>query len=169
MYAAKNALLALYSEGKTAGLVVGSEGDMTDVVACSVSDVLVHSYLWARGDFDAVALRQPTNIYGGESSVLATTIYDVIMKCDIKIRRELYENIYLFGSNTLDLGFLPDLNQDVKALAPSDIEATVKVFVPEGRELSVWNGAKALTGIPGFTDLCFTQADYKSGGEPPFM
>ncbi|KAA8577692.1 hypothetical protein FQN60_005262, partial [Etheostoma spectabile] len=77
-------------------------------------------------------LFQPSFI-GMESAGIHETTYNSIMKCDIDIRKDLYANNVLSGSNTMYPGIADRMQKEITALAPS----TIKIK----RKYSVWIGA----------------------------
>merc|ERR1719273_2411054 len=79
------------------------------------------------------------NLIGKESEGIHKLTYDSIMKCDVDIRRDLYENTVLSGGSTMFPGISDRLNKEIVALAPASIK--VKVVAPPERKYSVWIGS----------------------------
>merc|ERR1711879_1062583 len=62
-------------------------------------------------------LFQP-NLIGLESAGIHKLTYDSIMKCDVDIRRSLYENTVLSGGSTMFPGIDVRLTKEMTSLAP---------------------------------------------------
>merc|ERR1712173_282343 len=76
------------------------------------------------------------NLVGLESEGLHRLTYDSIMKCDVDIRRNLYENTVLSGGTTMFTNIDVRLTKEMTALAPASIK--VKIVAPPERKYSVW-------------------------------
>ena len=55
--------------------------------------------------------------------------YQTILKCDVDIRRDLYNNIVMSGGSTMFPGIPERLSKEVNQLAPSTMK--VKVVAPQ--------------------------------------
>ena len=84
--------------------------------------------------------------------------YQSILKCDLDIRKELYNNIVMSGGTTMFPGIPERLNKEMTALAPSTMK--VKVFAPQERKFLVWIGGSILTSLSTFHELWITKAEY---------
>ena len=60
------------------------------------------------------------------------------MKCDVDIRKELYENIVLTGGSTMFEGKAQRIKKELKQLAPYSM--IIKIIAPPERKYSVWIG-----------------------------
>jgi actin-related protein len=107
------------------------------------------------------ALFQPGMI-GKDFSGLADTTFQTIMKCDADIKRELYGNILLAGGTSMMRGLSDRLKKDVKALAPSSMNA--EVYDPPERLYSAWLGGSILASLSSFRDMFVSKADYQNFG-----
>jgi len=107
------------------------------------------------------ALFKPSLI-GMEAEGIATMTYNSIQRCDVDVRRDLYNNIVLSGGTTMIPGLAARMHKDVEALAPSSIK--VKVVAAEERKYSVWIGGSILGGLSSFKDMWVTKADYEECG-----
>eukprot|EP01156_Anaeramoeba_ignava_P020908 Anaeramoba_ignava/c17566_g2_i1.p1 GENE.c17566_g2_i1~~c17566_g2_i1.p1 ORF type:complete len:258 (+),score=101.50 c17566_g2_i1:2-775(+) len=65
-------------------------------------------------------------------------IFESIMKCDQKIRKNLFQNIILSGSSSMFPGFSDRLQKEIYQLCPENTE--VKVIADSIRDISVWVG-----------------------------
>ena len=58
--------------------------------------------------------------------------FSSIMKCDVDIRKDLYNNIVCSGGTTMFEGIAERLEQEIKALAPDSM--TIKIITPPERK-----------------------------------
>eukprot|EP01084_Bolivina_argentea_P110987 198117_1 len=132
----------------------------------------------------------------GESEIngIHKLIYESIIKCVCSIRNELYENIYLFGGNTMYPGISERLikeliamgcinssliegyvrmyhNKQIRQFAIETIElmarfaSTIpKVTAPRERKYSVWIGGSILASVSSFADKWISHAQYDEIG-----
>lgn len=165
LYVANNASLALYQSGRTTGVVVHMGYDVLHVVPIFEGMALLHAIIHM--DLSKSALRNcpeacydPTLI-GIESAGVHETIYNSIRKCDIDIRKALYENIVLAG----EASFLPEIEtrmqREVAMLAPGNEQ--INCIAPADREHSVWLGGAKLTTLLT-VDHWITPAEYAQSG-----
>jgi len=107
------------------------------------------------------ALFKPPMI-GVEADGVADLTYKSIMKCDVDIRRDLYNNIVLSGGTTMLPGIAERMSKDVQALAPSSIK--VKVIASPERKYSVWIGGSILGSLSTFQQMWVTKEEYNESG-----
>jgi len=107
------------------------------------------------------ALFKPSMI-GVEADGVADLTYKSIMKCDVDIRRDLYNNIVLSGGTTMLPGIAERMTKDVQALAPSSIK--VKVIASPERKYSVWIGGSILGSLSTFQQMWVTKEEYNESG-----
>jgi actin-related protein len=88
--------------------------------------------------------------------------YQSILKCDVDLRKDLYNNIVLSGGTTMFPGFPERLSKEVTALAPSTMK--VKVFAPQERKFLVWIGGSILSSLSTFQTMWITKAEYQESG-----
>jgi actin-related protein len=90
-------------------------------------------------------------------------LVDVIKKCDISTRYELYDNIVLAGGATMTKGFAERLEIELKKLVPS---APVHIHVLPNAHLLPWQGASFVAQIPAFNEQNWiTRREYDEHGE----
>ena len=106
-------------------------------------------------------LFQPSLI-GMEVSGIQDVVYDCANKCDIDIRKTLFENIVLSGGTTMLPGIDTRLQSDLKSMVPELIVPNVSA-TPE-RKYSVWIGGSILSSLPSFEDMWITKAEYEEYG-----
>lgn len=78
------------------------------------------------------------------------------MKCDVDIRKDLYNNIVMSGGTTMYTGIPERLNKEVTALAPSTMK--IKVVAPAERKFLVWIGGSILSSLSTFQAMWITKA-----------
>ena len=91
---------------------------------------------------------------------LPQQLFNSIMKCDVDIRKDLYNNIVLSGGTTMFPGFAQRMQKEVKALAPS----TMKIEVVAPPEYSVWIGGSNLSSLSTFPAMLISKAEYDESG-----
>ena len=106
-------------------------------------------------------LFQPSLI-GMEQAGIHTLTYDSIMKCDVDIRKELYNNVVLSGGTTMYNGIAERLHKELTALAPPTIK--VKVVAPPERKYSVWIGGSILSSLSTFQQMWISKQEYDESG-----
>ena len=84
--------------------------------------------------------------------------YLSILKSDIELRKELYQNIILSGGATMHLGISERLTKEVTALAPSAMKVNIVESAPEQRLLQNWIGGSILSSLPTFRHMWITKA-----------
>jgi len=102
------------------------------------------------------------NLIGRESEGVHKLTYDSIMKCDVDIRRALYENTVLSGGSTMFPNLSDRLNKEIVALAPASIK--VKVVAPPERKYSVWIGGSILSSLSSFQEMWVSREEYDESG-----
>lgn len=102
------------------------------------------------------------SLLGKESKGIDESLYETIMKCDIDLRKDLFNNIVLSGGTTMYRGIGERLTEEIKRLAPANIP--VRVIAPPERKYSVWIGGSILSSLNTFQDMWITRADYDECG-----
>ena len=88
--------------------------------------------------------------------------YQSIMKCDVDIRKDLYNNIVMSGGTTMYPGIPERLNKEVTQLAPSTMK--IKVVAPAERKFLVWIGGSILSSLSTFQAMWISKAEYLEAG-----
>ena len=109
------------------------------------------------------ALFKPS-IIGNGGFGIGESCYDSIEKCDIDIRKELYNCICLSGGNTMFKRFPERLKKEIKALAPESMKEEIRIYSPTERKFSVWIGGAILSSISTFENMWITKAEYEEFG-----
>jgi actin-related protein len=107
------------------------------------------------------ALFQPTML-GLESSGIHETTFNSIMKCDVDIRKDLYNNVVLSGGTTMFPGIADRMSKELTSLAPSSMK--IKVVAPPERKYSVWIGGSILASLSTFQQMWIAKAEYEESG-----
>jgi len=107
------------------------------------------------------ALFKPSMI-GLEALGFHEMTYNSIQKCDIDVRRDLYNNIVLSGGTTMFEGLPERLTKEVGILAPSAIKP--KVVAPPERKYSVWIGGSILSSLTTFQNMWIQKKEYDEAG-----
>ena len=91
-------------------------------------------------------------------------IYDSIQKCDIDVRRDLYNAIVLSGGNTM-YPYLPErLTKEIKYLAPESMKEEVNVIASPERKFIAWIGGSILSTISSMESMWITKTEYEESG-----
>jgi actin-related protein len=106
-------------------------------------------------------LFQPSFI-GVESDGIHKLTFNSIMKCDVDIRKDLYNNIVMSGGTTMYAGIADRMQKEIKALAPDSM--TIKIIAPPERKYSVWIGGSILSSLSTFAEMWITKDEYDEAG-----
>ena len=93
---------------------------------------------------------------------LAAVVNDVISKCDVDIRKDLYGNIVLSGGATFAPGFPERFQMDITRLVSKT--TSVKIIAPPERKYSVWIGGSILASLETFEDMWIPKHEYDEAG-----
>ena len=97
-----------------------------------------------------------------EMSGIHDCMFQTIMKCDMDVRKDLYQNIVLSGGTTMFPGIGERMTKELMALAPS--AAKIKVVAPPERKYSVWLGGSILSSLSSFQQMWISRAEYDEAG-----
>jgi actin beta/gamma 1 len=106
-------------------------------------------------------LFQPSLI-GKEASGIHDCTFQTIMKCDVDIRKDLYQNIVMSGGTTMFQGIGDRMTKELTALAPSTMK--IKVVAPPERKYSVWIGGSILSSLSTFQQMWISKNEYDESG-----
>ncbi|MFX1250287.1 MAG: actin, cytoplasmic 2 [Promethearchaeota archaeon] len=99
---------------------------------------------------------------GHEEDPLHICIKKSIQKCEINMRKELYQNIVLTGGSSLFPGLKERLHKELTKMLP---EATkVRIIASPERKLSAWLGGSMLASQRFFSKFWVWRADYQEHG-----
>ena len=105
-----------------------------------------------------------SSIIGKNGNGISQTCYDMILKCNNDVKKDLYNSIVLAGGNTLFNGFPERFSKEMKFLVPESMKEEVKVISSPERQVSVWIGACVLTCLSKFNSEWITKKDYEEKG-----
>ncbi|NHJ24850.1 MAG: actin, cytoplasmic 2 [Candidatus Lokiarchaeota archaeon] len=103
-----------------------------------------------------------------EEDSLPKAIMDVIELCDVDVRPELLNNIFLSGGSSM----FPNLKSriikelELELARRKKKNQSIKVIAPRERVFSVWVGGSILSMLPEFQDHWITRAQYYKEGIP---
>ncbi len=106
-------------------------------------------------------LFQP-NFIGMESAGIHETTFNSIGKCDIDIRKDLYNNVVLSGGTTMFEGIADRMTKELTNLAPASMK--IKVVAPPERKYSVWIGGSILASLSTFQQMWISKDEYEEAG-----
>ncbi|GBG77670.1 hypothetical protein CBR_g24116 [Chara braunii] len=110
------------------------------------------------------ALFNPSLI-GMECPGIHKTTFTSITKCDVDIKRVMYENVLLTGGSTMFPGMLERISKELTSMLPSTSTIKeVKVDAPANRKYSVWVGGSVLASLNTFQHLWITEEEYRESG-----
>jgi actin-related protein len=107
------------------------------------------------------ALFQPSMV-GKEFPGIHELIFNSIMKCDVDVKRDLYQNVCLSGGTTMITGLPERLNKHLVSLSPSTIK--IKIVAPDDRKLSAWTGGSILSSLSTFQVMTISKNEYDEAG-----
>ena len=102
------------------------------------------------------------SMIGLEDEGIHKLTFKSIMKCDVDIRKDLYNNIVLSGGSTMFKGVDDRVSKEMKALAPESM--TIKIIAPPERKYSVWIGGSILSSLSTFEEMWITKNEYDEAG-----
>lgn len=85
-----------------------------------------------------------------------------IKKCDVDLRKTLYNSIITAGGTTLMAGFGDRLHKSIQKLAPKDMKATL--IQPNNRLHSCWIGGSTVSSLKAFNRMWVTKKQYDEEG-----
>lgn len=91
-------------------------------------------------------------------------VYKAILKSDVDVRLDLWQNIVLSGGTTLFAGFPERLTKELQKLAPQAISPKVKVIAVLERKYSTWIGGSTLCSASDFSSSWITKEEYQDAG-----
>merc|ERR1719343_528643 len=86
------------------------------------------------------------------------TTFNSIMKTDVDVRKDLYENIVLSGGTTMYPGIDARMEKELRALVPAAMQVTITA--PPERKYSVWIGGSILSSLSTFAEMWITKEEY---------
>merc|ERR1711904_543181 len=102
------------------------------------------------------------SLIGSESEGIHKLGFNSIMKCDIDIRSDLYNNVLLSGGTTMYANIQERVQQELTNLAPPTVK--ISVIAPPERKYSVWIGGSILSSLSTFQQMWISKGEYDESG-----
>jgi centractin len=112
---------------------------------------------------DAPELLFDPTLYGHEVPSVVQTVSDCVKSCDIDLRRQLYESVFIAGGSTTVPHFCDRLLPELARVTPRS--CTVRLHAPADRHLTAWTGASFLAQLTSFREMLTTKAEYNEHGK----
>ena len=102
------------------------------------------------------------SIIGSENLSFQEMIISSINKVDIDLRKNLYNNVFISGGNTLFKGIQEKFHTEIKNLAPKNMK--VKLHTPGNRLLSCWTGGNVISTLEIFKKMWVSREEWIEKG-----
>eukprot|EP00927_Polykrikos_kofoidii_P006856 TRINITY_DN12785_c0_g1_i2.p1 TRINITY_DN12785_c0_g1~~TRINITY_DN12785_c0_g1_i2.p1 ORF type:complete len:379 (-),score=65.13 TRINITY_DN12785_c0_g1_i2:214-1350(-) len=89
-------------------------------------------------------------------------LFEVIMKCEIDIRKDLFGNVVLSGGSSMFRGFGERVQKELSELAPGNVRT--RVLYPDDRAMSVFIGGSMIADLDSFMDMCVSRDEFVEHG-----
>lgn len=89
-------------------------------------------------------------------------VINSIRKCDIDVRKTLYNSIIVAGGTSLLTGFNERLHKSIQKLASRDV--TITLMAPRNRKYSCWVGGATVSSLKAFNRMWITKKDFDEEG-----
>ncbi|MFX1256846.1 MAG: actin, cytoplasmic 2, partial [Promethearchaeota archaeon] len=101
-----------------------------------------------------------------EDSPLPKAIMEVVESCDVDIRPDLWNNIFLSGGSSMFPNLKSRIYQELELELAKKKKKNqgIRIIAPRERTFSVWVGGSILATIPEFSDNWITRAKYFKEG-----
>jgi len=99
---------------------------------------------------------------GLEQEGIHCLTFNSIMKCDVDIRKDLYNNIVLSGGSTMFSMIDERMKKEMEAQAPASMN--IKIIAPPERKYSVWIGGSILSSLSTFEEMWIKKEEYDESG-----
>ncbi|KRZ16888.1 Actin -like protein [Trichinella zimbabwensis] len=107
------------------------------------------------------ALFQPS-LLGLECCGLHEITKSSVMKCDVDLRKQLYENVILSGGSTMFPGIGERMKKEIRMLGPDEVK--VKIHTLPERQYLVWIGGSIMASLSTFQNMWIFYKDYEEYG-----
>ena len=99
-----------------------------------------------------------------EGNGIAQTCFDSIQKCNIDIRKELYNCIVLSGGTSMYNGLPERFKKEVKNLTPEQMTEEINVISSPERKFAAWIGGSILSNSSS-DNIWITKTEYEEYGD----
>ena len=93
---------------------------------------------------------------------------DSIQKCDMNVKKILYNNIILSGGTSMLKGLKERLTNEIQSLVPEAMKNEVKIIDSQNRQFLTWKGAQILVSVSTFESKWITRNEYQEKGPKIF-
>jgi actin, other eukaryote len=107
-------------------------------------------------------LFQPQALTGRELFGIHELVFNSIAKCDIDLRRDLFNHIIACGGTTSLGGFSERLKLELKKIAPPSIN--IHIATAAERKYAVWIGGSILSSLSTFQNMWISRGEYDEQG-----
>ena len=104
------------------------------------------------------------SIINNKEKNISQNCFEAVEKCDIDIKKEIYNCIDLTGGSSMFPGLEERFYKEIKNLVNNDMKNEVKIENLHGRKYGVWTGGAILT-MSGFELKWITKAEYEEYGD----
>lgn len=102
------------------------------------------------------------DLIGQEYEGIHEVLVYSIQRCDMDLRKVLYQNIVLSGGSTLFKGFGDRLLDEVKKVGPKSIK--IRISAPQERLYSTWIGGSILASLDTFKRMWVSRREFEENG-----
>jgi actin-related protein len=99
---------------------------------------------------------------GLEQDGIHVLTFNSIMKCDVDIRKDLYNNIVMSGGSTMFSQIDERMKKEMESQAPASMN--IKIIAPPERKYSVWIGGSILSSLSTFEEMWIKKEEYDESG-----
>lgn len=89
-------------------------------------------------------------------------VVNSIKKCDIDIRKTLFNSIVVAGGTSMFTGFNERLHKSIQKLCVRDINITL--LAPKNRKFSCWMGGATVSSLKAFNRMWISKKDFEEEG-----
>jgi len=108
------------------------------------------------------ALFHPCALLGRDIVGVHEMLMATIQRCDVDVRRDLYDNIVLSGGTTMFRGLAERIGHEVGRMCPASVKP--RVVAAAERKYSVWIGGSILASLSTFQNQWVTRREYDENG-----
>ncbi len=115
-------------------------------------------------NMETIRSQIPEELFQPNTVGIAEMAHKSILKCDVDIQKDVYQNIVLAGGSTMLHEFPERINEELKRFAPTPIRKNFKIVAPNDRIHSAWIGGSMLASLSTFQQMCITKEEYEEFG-----
>ena len=106
------------------------------------------------------------DLCGKEDNNIIEYCFNTLNQSDIEIRKELYQNIFLSGGNTMFNGLKERLYQEMTSSTLNQYKEDFNIIANPERQISTWVGGSLISSLSSFNSICLSQEEYIETGPP---